>query len=562
MESSYSLKKFQLKHGSPDKLCIDFEECKESAEVFETISDRAKELSEIEKFINITQILEKKIGCVPIIYQVKGSKVTTQYLGTQTLLSLACDSGKYGILLNTLDDAIQWIVKLSKLELEDNQNSFVIQERLFCSKAMMKEMEKFVLVTGNQSCLMEWFEECINSIFASQSYVPCHRDFQSANIMRSNEGKTYAIDYQDMCMGLLLYDLASLLYDLKIVLPEIERDRLSTKYYESMEKAGMINKWNKDEFLYNLRLTGFLRLCKSLTLRFKRNLTNEIYRGLFLLRILAIQLKPRNNTPWKIYEKICGSFSDSFSDSDLEIIILGAGQGKRMGGDLPKVLQPCLGIPMLDYVLRIGILLAPEMIYLVKGYKGELIDNHLSYFYDDHVQLVTQKERLGTGHAVMQVAPFLKPGKYVIVMAGDVPVLDFNTMNNYISKFKDMDCPAGILTTRAENPHGFGRIIRDSEGKFMGTIEQKDIPNDRPDLEEIKEISAGILIFRSSDLIEKLGKIDNNNAQKEYYLPDVINLLLKEGKEIMVYLEPKIPEVHGANNPQQLAEIEKWMSVD
>jgi bifunctional UDP-N-acetylglucosamine pyrophosphorylase/glucosamine-1-phosphate N-acetyltransferase len=151
----------------------------------------------------------------------------------------------------------------------------------------------------------------------------------------------------------------------------------------------------------------------------------------------------------------------------------------------------------------------------------------------------------------------------VLILAGDVPVLDYQILQSFIDEFvqhKDTQYAAGILTTSTPSPAGYGRILRDEKGNFSGTIEQKDIPEDRADLFAIKEISTGTLIFRYSFLDAYIKRIGCDNKQNEYYLPDVVNLLHKDRHSILAYNCDRIPEIHGANDMTQLKQIETWMS--
>jgi bifunctional UDP-N-acetylglucosamine pyrophosphorylase/glucosamine-1-phosphate N-acetyltransferase len=241
-----------------------------------------------------------------------------------------------------------------------------------------------------------------------------------------------------------------------------------------------------------------------------------------------------------------------------------------MGGDMPKILQPCLERPMVEYPLRVASMLPSDDTFLVIGYKGDsVIEWCGGNNFGRDVLFVEQKEQLGTGHAVLQVCPLISEQadvQNVLVMAGDAPILDYTMLLDFIHDFNsDPAYEAGILTTKTEKSHGFGRIIR-AEGRsnfelgvFAGTIEEKDIPQDRQDLRNIKEISTGTLIFRKESLCKYLALVGNNNKQGEYYLPDVVNLLHRDGFKILAHCCLRIPEIHGANDMNQLKELEDLM---
>lgn len=559
--SSFSKKQYFLYPNDTTRILVDFSQCNdESYEVFYKVNPLANQLNECQKFTSICEYLEKNIGGVPHIYSSTDSQIIMQNLGSNSLLSLALTTAKFGVLQQNLHRAVDWLTKLNQLYFKNVCHKNVINHRKYCRQDMLKESQCFIkhglssfqeeedLIYVNKV-----FSKLVDHIYDSQPFCYIHRDFQSANII-IYDTEIYAIDLQDASLGPVLYDLASLLYDLKISLPEVERNTLSSYYFKVMEAYLDLS---LKEFNLQLAVTGFLRLIKSLTLRLKHHMAVETKKGYELYLVLKHKLVESSLVEPRFFQLIEARIP-ALEPTGLEVIILGAGQGKRMGGNIPKVLQPCLGIPMLDYVVRNATMLGPDHIHLVVGYKKEMIKQHLENLGSCY-HLVEQRERLGTGHAVMQVTPFLKSGNTVLVMAGDVPVLDYQTLRKFVERFNEGEYPAGILTANTPTPDGYGRIIKDDSGKFIGTIEQKDIPEDRDDLKAINEISTGTMIFQADQLTEKLKLIKNDNAQSEYYLPSVINLLIKENHEVMTYLGSRVPEIHGANNPKQLIQIEEWM---
>jgi CTP:molybdopterin cytidylyltransferase MocA len=544
--SSFSSKKFTLLDSN--SLKIDFTNCKQSSEVFD--EDYTGTLSQLKIFMLIAGYLHFHIGYIPRILKYHApNSIVMQYVGNQTLLNMGLNSAKYGIFRSALEKAVLWLVKLHKFDAVLPPD--IVIQRYYSIKSMKKEIG--YIVKNNE------LDSIIECIYTSQYNRICHRDFQSANILYHDK-EIYVVDFQDACMGPVLYDLASLLYDLKISLSETEVKHLAELYLENMKEH-----WPEPEvFWQQLKYSGLIRLLKSLAVRYRNpgldNTCIEIKRGKVLLERLLYQCNVSLDLD-------AFPIIDTDKRFGLVTILLAAGQGKRMGGDLPKVLQPCLDRPMLDFSLRLANMIPSDRTYLVVGYQSDKIYNWIDSndSLSKELIFVRQDEQLGTGHAVKQVVPLIDHRDdivNVLTMAGDVPVLDYNILKEFIDAFNsNTEYAAGVLTTDTPKPMGCGRIMRDSNGLFSGTIEQKDIPEDRTDLLQIKEISSGTLLFRKSLLVKYLELIQPNNKQNEYYLPDVINLLHKDGYPILAHKCERIPEIHGANTKEQLHYLEEWMST-
>ncbi len=231
------------------------------------------------------------------------------------------------------------------------------------------------------------------------------------------------------------------------------------------------------------------------------------------------------------------------------VVILAAGQGKRMHSDLPKVLQPLGGSTLLEHVVHTAAELKPEAIYIVYGHGGEHLPNVLKHL---PVQWVLQAEQLGTGHAVMQALPPIRDEHDVLVLYGDVPLLRVPTLQALV-----MGAARGelaILTAKLANPTGYGRILRDAAGEVQGVVEEKDAT---PEQRRLNEASTGPLAVRASHLRGWLKQVQNHNAQKEYYLPDVIALAVKAGVLASAIVADSEEEVTGVNDRRQLAAAER-----
>lgn len=233
-------------------------------------------------------------------------------------------------------------------------------------------------------------------------------------------------------------------------------------------------------------------------------------------------------------------------------VILAGGQGKRMKAEMPKPLFKVLGEPMLRWVISACESADIADICVVKGFKGEMIDEYLGGKYTT----VLQAERLGTGHAVQQSIPFLETDKSgnTLVLCGDAPFIDEETIKSSLEMHIQQNNAVTVITAELEQPFGYGRIIRTANG-ISGIVEQKDATEEQ---KAIKEVNSGAYWFRTADLIELLGKLDNNNAQGEYYLTDTISIAISEGKNAGAYKSDNADIIKGANDRKDLLELNTY----
>lgn len=230
-------------------------------------------------------------------------------------------------------------------------------------------------------------------------------------------------------------------------------------------------------------------------------------------------------------------------------VILCGGQGKRMKTDMPKAMCEVLGVPMLDWVISSTESSGINDICIVTGFCHNVIDEHLNGKYET----VVQTERLGTGHAVMQAKDFLslRPGGHTIVLYGDTPFIDKETITNALDLHIKNDNAVTVITAISENPSGYGRIIRNESG-ITSIAEHRDCT---PSQLMINEINSGVYWFKTDDLLDVIFDIVPDNTQGEYYLTDCIALLLGKGKKADAYISQNPNVVLGANDRRGLLNL-------
>lgn len=234
-------------------------------------------------------------------------------------------------------------------------------------------------------------------------------------------------------------------------------------------------------------------------------------------------------------------------------IVLAAGQGTRMKSDLYKVLHPVCGKPMVAHVIDNIEKLGAERIVSVVGHGAEKVEETLG----ERSEYVLQKEQLGTAHAVQQAESVLESLEgTTIVVCGDTPLIRSETMAALIAHHNKSGAKATILTAIADDPTGYGRVIRGENGQVLRNIEQKDASIEE---QQVVEINTGTYCFDNKVLFETLKKVTNNNAQSEYYLPDVIGILQAEGALVSAYVTGDFSETLGINDRIVLAEAERVM---
>ena len=232
----------------------------------------------------------------------------------------------------------------------------------------------------------------------------------------------------------------------------------------------------------------------------------------------------------------------------MNVVILAAGMGKRMQSDLPKVLHPLAGKPLLSHVISTAKALNPSRICVVYGHGGDLVPSQLAA---EDVRFVLQSPQLGTGHAVMQASDALDDSAPTLVLYGDVPLTTATTLQTLVDKAGKERL--AVLTVDLEDPTGYGRIVRENN-RIVRIVEQKDASDSE---RAIREVNTGILVAPTRALKSWLSKLSNNNAQQEYYLTDIIAMAVKEGTPVESAQPAQVWETLGVNSKVQLAELER-----
>lgn len=232
----------------------------------------------------------------------------------------------------------------------------------------------------------------------------------------------------------------------------------------------------------------------------------------------------------------------------IDVVILAAGQGSRMRSNKPKVLHAIGGKPMLQHVVDATKSLGDVAVHIVVGHGADQVKASLG----DNCHYIEQQEQLGTAHAVLQVLPSLSAGSKTLILYGDVPLIKTETLQAMLEAVDDSSM--AVLTATLDDAIGYGRIVRSEDGDVLSIVEHKDAS---PEQLAINEINTGIMCIPQKCLEQWLPNIGNDNAQQEYYLPDVIAMAVSDSVAINAPNPASLFEIQGVNNRQQLAELER-----
>lgn len=253
-----------------------------------------------------------------------------------------------------------------------------------------------------------------------------------------------------------------------------------------------------------------------------------------------------------VFRALCGKL---LLNNLMVVIILAAGKGTRMRSKTAKVLHNLNGKPLLRYVIDLAYKMKPNKIFVVIGFQRNEVKNN---FISENVEFIDQKEQLGTGHAIMQVKPFLENFEgEILVLSGDVPCLRESTANEIIGSHRSSNAAITILTAEKDNPYGYGRVVRNSSNAIEKIAEENECSSSE---KAIKEVNSGIYCFNKKFLLESLEKIDQNNAQHEYYLTDIVKIAFDNSLPVTSVKVSNPNEINGINTIENLVEAEIFLT--
>jgi bifunctional UDP-N-acetylglucosamine pyrophosphorylase/glucosamine-1-phosphate N-acetyltransferase len=235
-------------------------------------------------------------------------------------------------------------------------------------------------------------------------------------------------------------------------------------------------------------------------------------------------------------------------NAPLHVVVLAAGEGKRMKSALPKVLQKIAGVPMLAHVIATARALGPAGIHIVYGHGGDQV--RAAFAADPDLHWAEQAQQLGTGHAVQQAMPGVPDDARVLVLYGDVPLIRSETLRRLL----DAPGALAVLAAELDNPDGYGRIVRDAEGRVAAIVEHKDADRDQ---RAIRIVNTGVIAADAAPIRRWLANLSNANAQGEYYLTDVFAMAAHEYAGAEIVIAEDAQDTEGANDPWQLAQLER-----
>jgi bifunctional UDP-N-acetylglucosamine pyrophosphorylase/glucosamine-1-phosphate N-acetyltransferase len=237
----------------------------------------------------------------------------------------------------------------------------------------------------------------------------------------------------------------------------------------------------------------------------------------------------------------------------IKAVILAAGKGTRMKSDLPKVVHTVNGKPMVEYAIKAAKGAGADEVCLVVGYKSDVVKASVK----SEVKYAMQTEQLGTGHAVKCAKDFIGVEGETLILFGDTPLITGETLSKLVEFHRNNGNGVTVLSAKVDDPTGYGRIIRNEDGTFKKSVEHKDA-----NAEELlsKEVNSGMYVFNAKELSEALDKLNTDNSQGEYYLPDTLTIIKAKGFRVDAYVLENAVEMSGVNDQEQLKEAEKIMN--
>ena len=236
----------------------------------------------------------------------------------------------------------------------------------------------------------------------------------------------------------------------------------------------------------------------------------------------------------------------------LAVVVLAAGQGTRMNSPLAKVLQPLAGHPLLHYVLETSRVLDPDRLVVVVGFQSEKVK---AVFRKEPIEFVEQTRQLGTGHAVLQAEGILKDfSGDTLVLCGDMPLIHSSTLQNLVDRHRSSKAQCTLLTLKKNDISDFGRILRDGQRGVLKIVEMKDATEEE---KRVDELNSGVYCFDNKLIFKALKALSNNNAQKEYYLTDTVEYMVRSGFRVESVDTREAGEIFGINSQEDLRQAER-----
>jgi len=234
----------------------------------------------------------------------------------------------------------------------------------------------------------------------------------------------------------------------------------------------------------------------------------------------------------------------------VDVVIMAAGKGTRMHSSMPKVLQPLGDKALVQHVIDTAQALSARRTVVITGHGAEQVEAALAS--QSGLRFVRQMPQLGTGHALQQAAPVLPPDGITVVLSGDVPLTQADTLQSLIDATQGERL--ALLTLEMQDPTGYGRIVRQSDGSVQAIVEHKDASDEQ---RRIREIYSGIMAVPTRLLKPWLARLDNHNAQQEFYLTDIVKFAVADGQAVAAHVIDDRVQVDGVNSPVQLAALER-----
>jgi bifunctional UDP-N-acetylglucosamine pyrophosphorylase/glucosamine-1-phosphate N-acetyltransferase len=525
-------------------------------------------------FYDLTIYFSKSSYCFPKVYYISCNCVITEYVGnsteTTTLENFSNNTVKYKFIGELYLQCIDWIVQFKKSSCDlIGINSLEINKKI-----SLDNLTKFINIVKPNHYTDQIFK-LLNELYNDYKITLAHNDFHFGNIMIDSNNQLKIIDYHDCGFNTKHYDIVAFLYHPKKYFSENMREKLLKYYYlKNLNNIATID-WDfidkiqissveYENFKLQIKKTAFVRLCRSLLLRFKKILSEQNQSWEFYTEV--------RRGVWEL--KLLEKHTDIYISDDLEkllpmnnilSVVLCAGKGTRMKNDLPKCASKILNIPMIEYISNTINMLGSEKNIYVVGYKKEIIVEIIKNCSVKNDYFVNQDIQLGTGHAMIQTIPELHDEKIVLVIMGDMPVLTFNLLKQIINYHINSGSVTTAVTSELQVENSSGKILRDEQGKFIKIIDSKDIDllyKDKQALKikSIKEVHTGIYVFNSTCLKKYLVQLNCSNAQNEYYLTDILELQKKDGLVVDCVKVSHVCEPTGANTPEELQMIEKNFS--